>query len=534
MLSPIVILIIGIVAVLGLIMILRVNAFIALITAAILVSLLSPGELSEKISRVATAFGEAVGSIGIVIALAAVIGKCLMDSGAADRIVRSFLSACGEKRASMALMGSGFVLSIPVFFDTVFYLLVPLARSLYGRTQKNYMLYLMAICAGGAITHTLVPPTPGPLFIADVFNNDLGLMMLAGFLVALPTAIVALFVCKLLNRLVSVPMRPYGDEPAADPLQDEELPSLALSLLPVLLPVILISTHSVANVFARAEHTRLLSQTITSAQIADDQDEAKTLAEDLIKEKLTSDSESVETLAEGLVDARISEDSESATSLAQQLLGEGVFSSVAASPRPVQTAANVTAVLGNPNLALLLSAVIAMALVVWKRRMPLKDLALTVDKSLMSGGVIILITAGGGAFGAMLRVAGIQGEVEKTFGSGGENVGIMILLAAFGVAALLKFAQGSTTVAMITTSSMFAAMGISAEMLGCHHVYLALSIGAGALVGSWMNDSGFWIVARMGVLTEGEALKSWTVLLAMLGFTAFGFTLLYSRLLPMV
>ena len=75
---------------------------------------------------------------------------------------------------------------------------------------------------------------------------------------------------------------------------------------------------------------------------------------------------------------------------------------------------------------------------------------------------------------------------------------------------------------------------LSTEMLGCHHVYLALSIGAGALVGSWMNDSGFWIVARMGVLTEGEALKTWTVLLAMLGFTAFGFTLLYSRLLPMV
>ena len=114
--EPVVILIIGVVAVLGMIMVLRVNAFIALITAAMLVSLLSPGALAEKITRVAEAFGSTVGSIGIVIALAAVIGKCLMESGAADRIVRSFLGVFGEKRISWALMGSGFVLSVPVFF----------------------------------------------------------------------------------------------------------------------------------------------------------------------------------------------------------------------------------------------------------------------------------------------------------------------------------------------------------------------------------------------------------------------------------
>ncbi|HUV62401.1 MAG TPA: SLC13 family permease, partial [Sedimentisphaerales bacterium] len=139
--SPLLILIIGIIAVIGMIIGLRVNAFIALVTAAILISLLAPGDLSQKVSRVADAFGGVVGAIGIVIALAAVIGKCLMDSGAADQIVRSFLKILGEKRASWALMGSGFVLSVPVFFDTVFYLLVPLARSLCRRTGKNYVLY---------------------------------------------------------------------------------------------------------------------------------------------------------------------------------------------------------------------------------------------------------------------------------------------------------------------------------------------------------------------------------------------------------
>src|SRR5690606_19644607 len=106
---PLVILLIGIVTVVGMILVLRLNAFLALITAAILVSLLAPGPMDGKISRVALEFGVAAGKIGIVIALAAVIGQCMMESGAADRIVQAFLRLLGEKRASVALLSSGYV-----------------------------------------------------------------------------------------------------------------------------------------------------------------------------------------------------------------------------------------------------------------------------------------------------------------------------------------------------------------------------------------------------------------------------------------
>ena len=112
----------------------------------------------DRMNAVVQSFGSSAGSIGIVIAMAAIIGKCMLDSGAADRIVRNAVDVVGEKKASLGLMISGFVLAIPVFFDTVFYLLVPLARSLHRRTNKNYLRYLMAIATGGAITHTLVPP----------------------------------------------------------------------------------------------------------------------------------------------------------------------------------------------------------------------------------------------------------------------------------------------------------------------------------------------------------------------------------------
>src|SRR5690606_32411768 len=153
--------------------------------------------------------GSVAGSIGIVIALAAIIGKSLMDSGAAERIVRALLGALGEKRAPLALMGSGYILSIPVFFDTVFYLLVPLARSLWMKERRNYVLFITAIVAGGAVTHSMVPPTPGPIFMATALGVDIGTMILVGGLIGLPMSLVGLWVCTKLNRLQPLDMRPY-------------------------------------------------------------------------------------------------------------------------------------------------------------------------------------------------------------------------------------------------------------------------------------------------------------------------------------
>ncbi|MEP7000442.1 MAG: gluconate permease, partial [bacterium] len=128
---PFLILLIGMIVILGAIIGLRLNAFLALIVAAIVVSFLAPGEQAVKIARVAEAFGKTAGSIGIVIALAAIIGTAMTESGAADRIVSGFLNVLGEKRDAVALGATAFMLSLPVFFDTVFFLLAPLARSMY-------------------------------------------------------------------------------------------------------------------------------------------------------------------------------------------------------------------------------------------------------------------------------------------------------------------------------------------------------------------------------------------------------------------
>jgi len=477
--KPIYVMIAGIATVLTLIIAFKTNAFLALITAAIVVSVLAPGEMPEKIQRVAIEFGKSTGNIGIVIALASVIGKCMLDSGAADRIVRTFVRIFGEKQASTALMGSGFVLGIPVFFDTVFYLLVPLARSLHKSTGKNYLKYLLAIAAGGAITHTLVPPTPGPLTMAAQLHVDLGVMILIGTLVALPAAVVGLIFASIADRVMPVPMRPLVGESESEPLKDDQLPNVILSLVPVLLPVLLISANTVLSTMTTAAARTTLGEA-----------SAKALTPEVLNDL----------------------SAQGHASLVQWY--------------------GWSAILGNANFALLASTVFALWLVYRQRKLTLLELGEVTEVSLMSGGVIILITAGGGAFGAMLRAAQVGDSIQALFSSAGSS-GLTVLILGFAVAALLKVAQGSSTVAMITGSAMLGDLA-RPELLGFHPVYLATAIGGGSLIGSWMNDSGFWVFAKMGALTEGESLKSWSILLCVLGVTSLLVTIVLSQVMPMV
>ncbi len=252
---PLLILLVGLTIVLGGILVLRVNAFLSLITAAIVVSLLAPGEWSEKIPRVAAAFGATAAGIGIVIALAAVIGQAMLKSGAADRVVAAALAVFGERRAPTALMASAFTLAIPVFFDTVFYLMLPLVKSLYRSTGKHYVKYLAAVISCAA-AHALVPPTPGPLFVASQLGVDLGVMILVGVAVGTPAAAASLVYANWIERRIQPDpawgeVSPEVNEPSA-PIASEDagneppLPGIMAALAPVSAPVALIAAKMFA------------------------------------------------------------------------------------------------------------------------------------------------------------------------------------------------------------------------------------------------------------------------------------------------
>ena len=184
---------------------------------------------------------------------------------------------------------------------------------------------------------------------------------------------------------------------------------------------------------------------------------------------------------------------------------------------------NWLAVLSDKNIAMACGA--GLALLLASRRSAVKTV---IQEALSSGGVIILITAAGAAFGSVLQDTGIGNELSVTFGAGGG-----ILLLAFGLTALVRFAQGSATVAMITSVGIVAPMALSAD-LGFHPVYLALAIGCGSKPLPWMNDSGFWIIAKMSGMNERETLKTFSVMLSLMGVAGFLVVFLASLVLPMV
>jgi GntP family gluconate:H+ symporter len=405
-----------------------------------------------SIDRVASAFGTTCGSIGIVIAMASIIGKCLLESGAADRIIRSLLGLLGEARAALAFVLGGFALGIPVFFDTVFYLMIPLGKALRIRTGRNYLLYVLGITAGGTMAHSLVPPTPGPLVIAEQLGVNIGAMMIGGCVVGIFASTSGYLYALWANRRWEIPLRDTEDAKLEDleklaHRDASELPGLFVSMLPIALPVILIGGAT------------LFDPKVTGV----------------------------------VVDAQVK---------------------------------RIIDVLGDKNIALVISAAIAMLTMVLVKKADKHAIGRDVQSALASGGVIILITAAGGAFGSMLKETGIGEMIAQASPSGSP---LLVLPMAFAIAALVRTAQGSATVAMITAGGILAGL----PDFGFHRVYLALAIGCGSKPFPWMNDSGFWVICKMSGMTEGEMLKTVSPMVSFMGVVGLIVTMIGAVLFPL-
>jgi GntP family gluconate:H+ symporter len=405
-------------------------------------------------SRVASGFGTTAGKIGILIAMASIIGKCLLDSGAADRIVRTALARFGEKFAPLSFVFSGFLLGVPVFFDTVFYLMIPLGKAMQLRTGRNYLLFVLTIVAGATMAHSLVPPTPGPLVVAEELGVDIGMMILAGCCVGFFTAGFGyLYASMFANKIWTLPLRETSDFSLKDlealsSREESELPPFWLSILPIVLPVVLIAGYSVIKALE-----------------------------------------------------------------------------IEMSP----TVGNIAATLGDKNIALIISAVIAMFTLIRSRGLSRKELADAVGASLASGGIIILITSAGGAFGKTLQATGVATLIQDL----SVTSPAMIITMAWLITAAIRTAQGSATVAMMTAVGILGGLAQSGT-LPFHPVYLALAIGCGSKPIAWMNDSGFWVITRMSGMTEGEGLKYITPMTTLMGVVGLVVTIAGAILFPMV
>lgn len=466
--NAILIILIGAAVVLFCIIRLKLHAAISLMLAALVTALLTSPELLLAYAqqsgmteaeahafseipigkRLATAFGNTSAKIGILIALASIIGTALMRSGAADRIIRGLLNLFGQKNSSMALLSGSFTLAIPVFFDTVFYLMMPLVKSLSVRDPKKFSLYLMAIIAGSVMAHSLIPPTPGPLFVAEEMGIDLGIMIIGGLVIGIITVSAGYIYALWANKKWDLPMRDTPDisikeleQYAARPTSD--LPHLGLSLLPILLPLLLITGNTLSNAFLSKDN--------------------------LIYKILTT--------------------------------------------------------LGEANIALFVGAILSM-LLLWKQLEEKSNFQRFITEALTSAAMIILITSAGGAFGQMLQQTGIGGQIEGL----ASQYQLALLPMAFLITAVVRSAQGSATVAMVTAMGVMS--GVIGTDLAFHPVYLALAIGCGSKIFAWMNDSGFWIVTKMSGMEAQETIRHFSILMTVMALAGLFAVMLFSVLLP--
>lgn len=246
-------LIIGVIALILLVLKTKVHAFVALIISASIAGLvggMAPGDVGDAITE---GFGSTLGSIGIVIGLGVMMGRILEVSGAAETLAYALLRFIGKKKEEWAMAVAGFIISIPIFVDSAFVILNPLVKSLSKKTGKSVVSIGIALAAGLVVTHSLVPPTPGPLGVAGIFDVDIGLMIAMGLVFGIPLIIVGILYAKWLGkRIYQLPddsgrgfTRPdkisaYQEFLERADERQKELPSLFKSILPILVPIILI------------------------------------------------------------------------------------------------------------------------------------------------------------------------------------------------------------------------------------------------------------------------------------------------------
>lgn len=414
----------------------KLHPFLALLISAFFVGIASGMPLLTVLENVNSGFGGLMTSIGIVIVAGTIIGVILEKSGAAYRMAEVVLRILGEKRPQLAMSIIGFIVSIPVFCDSGFIILSSLKKSLAKRAKVKVASMAIALSTGLYAAHTLVPPTPGPIAAAgNIGATDyLGTIILVGLFVAIPATIVGYLWAIKVGSKIDVP----ADHEEA--LDYEEviksfgkMPSTFKAFLPIVLPILLIGTGSVA------------------ALVGDES---------------------------GMT--------------------------------------NFLRFLGSPTVALLFGVLASFFLL---PEISEKTLSGWIGESLKEAAPILLITGAGGAFGTVIKNSGVA-ELLQEMDLGVLANGALFLLVPFLIAAALKTAQGSSTAALVITSSLIAPMLPTLGIEGALPLALVvMAVGAGAMTVSHVNDSYFWVVTQFSGMKVTDAYKAQTMATLLQGVT---------------
>ena len=418
---PLLVIVIGIAVLLTLILGFRINAFIALILVALGVGIgvgMTPLESVEAIQK---GVGSTLGSLALILGFGAMLGGLIAESGAAQVISRRLIGGFGLKYLPWAMVLTGFIVGIPMFYSVAFLVVIPIIFAVSEEAKMPLLYVGIPIIAALSVTHGFLPPHPAPTTIVEFYGADMQLTLLYGLVLAVPTVILAgvVFGRTFKNFPTEIPRHLFKKREIAP----DKLPSFGISVFTALIPVLLMGLAAISKLALPMEHflNKILQFT------------------------------------------------------------------------------------GDPIIALLIAVLVAVWTLGKKSGKSLRVIMDSMAESVKPVAIIMLVIAGGGAFKQVLVDSGTSDYIVSLM----QNVSLSPLVMAWCVAAALRIALGSATVAALTAAGivqpLVATGAVSPELL-------VLATGAGSLTFSQVNDTGFWLFKEYFNLSITDTLKSWTAM----------------------
>ncbi|KGJ80393.1 permease [Cryobacterium roopkundense] len=425
-----------------LIMKFKVHAFLSLIIVSLLTAVATGIPTASLMPTLLLGFGSTLAGVALLVGLGAMLGRMLETSGGAQVLTEALISRFGEKRAPLALAVASLMLGFPIFFVAGLVVMLPIIFAVARRLGGSFLGYAFPSAVAFSVMHIFVPPHPGPVAATGLLGADVGLVLIFGLLVALPTwYVVGHLFGGYVGRKYNIPV-PSILRGTSDSFKEfESTPKVGTVLTLLLLPIGLIFLNTGLNMAATA----------------------------------------------GLVS-----------------LGD--------------TWVQILRTLGETPVALLITVLLAMILLGVQKHKSGNLIEAVVDSALGPVSSVILITGAGGMFGGVLRASGIGNAIADSL----DAVGLPVIVAGFVIAAVVRIAQGSATVALTTAAALLQPVVMSNTTFNpVELAAIVLALAAGSVFAGHVNDSGFWLVSRFFEMDTKTTLKTWTVGQALVGIVGF-------------
>lgn len=421
---------------------LRLHAFVSLILVSLLTAFATGIPTSSIVTVLTSSFGSTLATVALLVGLGAMLGRLVETSGGAKVLAETMIRVFGEKRAPLALGVASLIFGFPIFFDAGLVVMLPVIFSVARRLGGGVLRYGLPAAGAFSVMHVFVPPHPGPVTASGFFEANIGVVLLLGLVIALPTWYVTSYLFGLwAGRKFVLPVPAVLGEVDGDEIKNP--PKFGTVVAVLLLPLILIFLNTGLNTLASA----------------------------------------------GVISAESAE----------------------------QPWFTFLRMLGETPVALLISLLVACVVLGTRRGESKTAIEKVLESALGPVCSVILITGAGGMFGGVLRASGIGDALGEVLG----DLGVPLILAGFLIAAILRIAQGSATVALTTAAALIAPGVLESGFNTVQTAAMVLAVAAGSVVVSHVNDSGFWLVGRFMGMDVKTTLKTWTVLETLIGVMGF-------------